>query len=552
MKASLKQAETPPDRVPDGPFPRILCRALIALVCGIACTAWAAPPVVPEIRQFLEGIDAGASPSIALQQLRYPSDLSVLYNARDHRPLWTGGGPLAGQLEGLLQALGESGTHGLNPHAYHLAALEMLTRSPTPAAENGSELAVELLASDAFLGQARHRSSGAVSPHQLDPDWHLIPEEIDAVALLLQTAESRRPVTQTLTSLWPPQPEYQRLVAERARILALRDEPVVRVSSGPLLKPGQIDERIVQLKERLLGPGQYTPVYDETLYHTVVEFQRSAGLETDGTVGPGTLQVLNASRFSWINSIDANLERWRWLPRRLPDTYVRVNIAAFMLRVVQHDHDVLSMNVIVGRPYRRTPVFSEAIRYMVLNPYWNVPFKLAVEDKLPQLRKDPQVLAAQGFEVRPNGTEGFVALDTVDWRNVTRKNFNYLLRQRPGDQNALGRLKIMLPNEYAVYLHDTPSRDLFSKQERGFSSGCIRLAEPMRLADWILRNDGKADKASQLPQLVASGETLTLHLNTPLSTLVVYFTAFTDAAGDLVFRRDLYDRDAPIVAALRG
>jgi murein L,D-transpeptidase YcbB/YkuD len=525
---------------------------VMVLLLFVDCPSVAADPASQDIRQFLEGIDAGAPPDVAGQRLHNPDRLSTLYAARDHKPLWTQGGPLAGQLHDLLRAIEDSETHGLNPRNYHLAVLQALTRGSTGIAEEESAIAVELLASDAFLQQARHRSSGAVAPSQLDPDWHLVPEEVDTVALLLQTADGNRPVEGVLASRWPPQAEYQQLVAERARILELGEERTVRVAPGPLLKPGQADERVVQLKERLLGPGEHTPVFDLTLRESVVEFQRSAGLDTDGMVGPGTLEVLNASRFSWIDRIDANLERWRWLPRRLPDTYLRVNIAAFTLRVVQHDHDALSMNVIVGRPYRRTPVFSEAIRYMVLNPYWNVPFKLAVEDKLPQLKKDPQMLTAQGFEVRSAGAERFVALDSVDWNGVTRKNFNYLLRQRPGDKNALGRLKIMLPNEHAVYLHDTPSRELFSKQERGFSSGCIRLAEPMVLADWILRNDGQADKASQLAQLIATAETLTLHLKTPLPTFLVYFTAFTDAAGTVVFRRDLYNRDAPIVAALRS
>ena len=548
----MRQAATVPHCNHKIAFTRMLHPLVMVLLLCVDCPSAAADPASRSIRQFLEGIDAGAPPEIAGQRLHNPGRLSALYTARDHKPLWTQSGPLAGQGHDLLRAIEDSGAHGLNPQNYHLAMLQALTRGSTGIEKDGSAIAVELLASDAFLQQARHRSSGAVSPHQLDPDWHLVPEEVDTVALLLQTADGNRPVKGVLASQWPPQAEYQQLVTERARILELGDERAVRVSPGPLLKPGQTDERVIQLKERLLGPGEHTPIYDDALRESVVEFQRSAGLDTDGIVGPGTLEVLNAGRFSWIDRIDANLERSRWLPRRLPDTYVQVNIAAFTLRVVQHDHDALSMNVIVGRPYRRTPVFSEAIRYMVLNPYWNVPFKLAVEDKLPQLKKDPQVLTAQGFEVRPAGAELFVTLDSVDWSGVTRKNFNYLLRQRPGAKNALGRLKIMLPNEYAVYLHDTPSRELFSKQERGFSSGCIRLAEPMVLADWILRNDGQADKASQLPQLMANGETLTLHLTTPLPTFIVYFTAFTDATGAVVFRRDLYERDAPIVAALRG
>jgi L,D-transpeptidase YcbB len=262
--------------------------------------------------------------------------------------------------------------------------------------------------------------------------------------------------------------------------------------------------------------------------------------------------MLNATKFSWIDRIDANLERWRWLPNTLPETMLRVNIAAFVLRGIQQGEETLLMNVIVGRPYRNTPVFSETLKYMVLNPFWNVPFKLATEDKLTILQKNPQQLMSLGYEAKMNGGDQFLPVDAIDWSGVTRRNFNYLLRQRPGPANALGRIKFMLPNPFSVYLHDTPDRQLFNKQERGFSSGCVRLAQPVVLAQWLLNNDGRPQEAATIESLIQAGDTMAINLNKPVPVFIVYFTAFTNTDGDVVFRRDLYQRDAPVIAALRG
>lgn len=519
---------------------------LTLLICAGSCSALADSDPGQELRRFFEGIDAGAAPVVAGRRLNHPALLSQFYRDREHLPLWTRGGALERQLATLLTAIESSAAHGLNGADYHLGTLHDTSAADRTAAE------LELLATDAFLTQVRHRASGAVSPRELDPEWHMIKPEVDALETLRLAAGSGIAVDTLLDELWPQSEEYRDLVEHRARILALGEVQAVRVPTGGLLKPGQSDQRVAALKNRLLGPGDHGSTFDQELRAAVVEFQRSAGLEADGIVGDATLEVMNASRFSWIDRLDANLERWRWLPREQPDTYVRVNIAAYSLRVIRAGEEALRMDVIVGRPYRRTPVFTESIKYLVLNPFWNVPYQLAVQDKLPVLKRDSAELAAQGFEVRPEGADAFQSVTSVDWSTVERGNFRYLLRQRPGPANALGQVKFMLPNPHSVYLHDTPSRELFARQERSFSSGCVRLSRPLDLAAWILQNDGRPKDAQRVTDLVASGETTTLYLKTPLPTWLVYFTAFTDVAGEVVFRRDLYQRDAALVAALRN
>ncbi|MEQ8857429.1 MAG: L,D-transpeptidase family protein [Pseudomonadales bacterium] len=522
-------------------------RSLASLIVILSCSALTAQATTSaEIRGFFEGLDAGAGPTIGSQSLHHPARLSTIYRDRDHQPIWNGNGPLSGQVDALLRAIDVSTSHGLNGGDYHHRALTAL-----PGGDRQS-LAFELLATDAFLRQVRHRVSGAVSPRDLDPDWHIVPDEIDPVSVLDRALAGDGNVFGLLDGLWPDSDDYRRLVERRARILSLGEIEILQVPGGPLLKPGQSGDRVRLLKDRLLGPDQHSDLFDAELKAAVVDFQTSAGLEPDGIVGAATLEVMNASRFSWIDRIDANLERWRWLPRHEPDTYVRVNIAAFSLRVIQSGEDALRMDVIVGRPYRRTPVFSETIKYLVFNPYWNVPFKLAVEDKLPDLKRDPAPLAALGFEVRPAGQDRFVPVTEFDWSEVTRGNFRHLLRQHPGPKNALGQMKFMLPNDHAVYLHDTPSRELFGKKERGFSSGCIRLSRPLELAKWILDYDGRPEQAQRVAAIVDGGETTTVYLRKPLPTYLVYFTAFTDDTGEVVFRRDLYQRDAAVVAALRA
>ncbi|MDX1499415.1 MAG: L,D-transpeptidase family protein [Woeseiaceae bacterium] len=498
------------------------------------------------IRSFLEGLDAGDAPIIAGERLLEPDLVSRVYRDRDHAPLWVDRGPLAAQVPGLLSAISRSVGHGFAPERYHRSVLEKLL-----AAEDApSRTALEILLTDAFLGQALHRGRGAVFPPNLDANWQLPQAEVDAVALLANSAAERAEIPTVLEALWPADPEYWRLVERRAEIAASGDETTVQIAAGPLLKPGQTSDRVILLKQRLMGPGEHTPVYDDDLRREVVAFQRAAGLEPDGLVGANTLEVMNATRVSWIERIDANLERWRWLPRQSPETYIRVNIAAFTLRVMDKGVPALSMNVIVGQPYRQTPVFTETLKYMVLNPYWNVPYSIATKDKLPALKKNAAAEAAKGFEVKPQGSDRFVAVDALDWSNTNARNFNVLLRQKPGPQNALGRIKFMMPNPHAVYLHDTPSRELFARQERSFSSGCIRLEQPLVLARWLLSREAHP-AADSLDSMLASNETRTVNLKEHVPTYLVYFTAFSLEDGEVTFRRDIYERDAVVIAALR-
>jgi murein L,D-transpeptidase YcbB/YkuD len=291
-------------------------------------------------------------------------------------------------VEDILTAIDESVEHGFVAERYHRSTIEKLYRS-----EN-KDIELELLLTDAFLGQTLHRGRGTVSPSDLDPEWQLPSAEVDAAALLLDSIKKNGAVQ------------------------------TVQITGGPALKSGQSNDRIVALNQLLLGPGNHSSLFDEDMRLEVEAYQRAAGLEPDGIVGEGTLEALNETNFSFIDKIDANLERWRWLPRQSPDVYLRVNIAAYRLRVIANGETTLAMNVIVGKPFRRTPVFTETIKYFVLNPSWNVPYNIATKDKLPLLQSVSAAEAEKGFEVKPNGSDVFIPVDTVDWRTVTHSNFN--------------------------------------------------------------------------------------------------------------------------------
>jgi murein L,D-transpeptidase YcbB/YkuD len=292
-------------------------------------------------------------------------------------------------------------------------------------------------------------------------------------------------------------------------------------------------------------------VFDEDLDTGVRHFQRRHGLDVDGVVGPATLSALNASADERVRRIEVNMERWRWLPQDLGRRYVIVNIANFELDVVEAEQEVMTMRVIVGRDYRRTPVFSGKMTYIVLSPYWHVPPSLAVKDILPQVRSDPGYLSRKGFKVFQGWGADTKEIDpgSVDWSKVTGTNFNYRFRQDPGPVNALGRVKFMLPNKFDVYLHDTPSPDLFEKSARAFSSGCIRIEKPIELVEYVLRGDPKWNRDAVLAAIDRRVEQ-TVQLREPIPVHLLYWTAWVDAAGTVHFRDDIYSRDKLLAEAL--
>lgn len=506
------------------------------LMCLTASWSWADGNL--NIQSFIEQAQLGGNTSVVNAEA-----VQQLYIENHFQPLWFENGALSGQRTVLLNEIEASAAHGLQPNRYHFSELQQ---------DKITKEIQDVLFTDALFEQIQNRSSGSVNRKEIDQEqgnWFIEQPQQSPAALVRAFLKQPDALATTLQNLWPEHPDYWALVKKREELTKLPEKNQTPLRFDSLLKPKSSSSEVLQLKQYLWGAGEYTPLYDQELETAIKKLQLEAGLEPDGIVGADTVAFINVTTQSRIDQIDANLERWRWLPREMPDNLIRVNIASFRLKAYQDSSPVLAMDIIVGRPFRQTPVFTQTLKYMVINPYWNVPWSIAVKDKLPLLKANSSQLAQLGYEVKLINTTDFIPVDQVNWQPI--KSGQFTLRQKPGEKNALGKIKFMLPNPFDVYLHDTSDKALFNKTERLFSSGCIRLSQPRALAEWLLTRENNA-AAKNLDALFSSSETSTLYLSKPVPVYIVYLTAFSNDNGEVVFRRDSYGRDQAIIDALHN
>lgn len=543
---------------------RILLSALVSV--GLVLPALASTDFSEQLRHRLE-ITAELQPA-AGDVLYALESLRVVYEHRAWQPLWLDDGlqPNA-MLELAVEALDMADEHGLDSSRYHRPTIEGLideldgaTISP---ARSSILISLELLTTDAILTLGHHLSEGRIDPESIDPQW-FIPKQSATMLEWLQGLEADADATPRsfLQAQLPRHAAYHTLV----RRLALQREFAVHdqwpsIPGGALIRPDEVDERIESIRQRLVLLGDLdedrdndtaSSRYDEMMAEAVRHFQWRHGLNTDAIIGSRTLQALNITPDERIGQLRANLERWRWLPDDLGDEYVLVNIAGFDMQVVSHGQMVMSQRVIVGQPYRRTPVFTGRMTYLVLNPSWEVPHRLAAQDQLPKIRGDINYLEEMGFAVLRGWGAEEVRVDPheVDWQPLSARNFPYRLRQAPGPKNALGQVKFMFPNRHNVYLHDTPARGLFALDDRAASSGCIRLEDPGQLTEWLLiERDGK-HTAESIRRIIESGAETTVRLDRAIPVHLLYWTAWVDDDGIVHNRHDVYQRDVVLVQAL--
>ena len=455
----------------------------------------------------------------------------------------------------LLARLQNAASDGLDPKDYPSKQLAGLAAAKSTDDKRSLAL-VELFFSAAFLEYASDIKVGRFLPRKIDPNFFIEGRTIDQTAALKSLAGVDS--LDRFFSAWQPSnPRYAALRSALANYLALADKGGWgSVPLGEALKPGMKDPRVPAIRTRLkltdgVGPSRVEPeIYDDALVDAVKRFQARQGLENDGVIGASTIVAMNVPLQERIQSIVMAMERLRWMPEDLGQQYVIVNIAGFDLRRINGGNVEEHMAVVVGKPYTRTPVFSDRIRYVEFNPYWTVPPGIAANEELPKLRKNPASLSAQGFElVRGNQV---VDPASIDWSRYAGGNFPFQIRQRPGANNALGHVKLMFPNEHNVYLHDSPAHSLFSRNVRAFSHGCIRLARPLDLAEQVLRAGGVSGwNRDRIDQVVASAKNTVVNLQSPLPVHITYMTAWVD--GDFVnFRPDIYGHDAKLLAALDG
>lgn len=534
-------------RAPGVSGPWGLAAAACLLAAGLACGPLALQPV-PELQRLLAG-PPPSSPSL------FPAEVweatRRFYDARHMTLAWSAQHPTR-HADAALAVLHDAAAHGLPPSQYDVELLTSEREQLRQALEDGSiERLVNFDArlTYALLSLGRDVAVGRRRPEVIDKHWRGQRPLPDLAARLAQARD--RGLSGWLDTLRPPHAGYRTLQRALAGLRA-RSEigPWVRLPRTPL-EPGQKGRNVQLLRERLVASGELTgraiddsPVFDEALGNAVRAFQTRHGLEPTGRVDQGTRAALNVPLSTRMRQIALNLERWRWMPQELGQRYILVNIPDFRLRVVEHGRQVLEMRAIVGKTSHETPVFSDVMTHVVFSPYWNIPETVMADEMLPEFSGDAAYLARHDIEVvRVSGDEPEpVDPTTLDWEDEeSLKDIRF--RQRPGTENALGLVKFLFPNQYHVYIHDTPAEGLFARRARTLSHGCVRVEDPVALAGYAL-HDQTAWTAPAIREAMHSGMQTDVPLVRPLPVHITYFTAWVDETGALQFRPDVYGHDA--------
>lgn len=491
------------------------------------------------------------------ERIHSPGMLERFYGRRNFQLAWYGNDSPLALTDDLVNAIEDAYLHGLVPDLYHIGAIKTLLnevreeREGKPSFDLVTLAELDLLLTDAFFALGCHYSAGCVNPITIKAEWFTNGGEADVVTVLEQALEGKG-IKEALRELMPSQNSYLILKHGLARYRHIAGQggwPIL--ADGPPLRLGSSHERVRVLRERLTVSGDLSAGYnnegvlfDDTLGQAVVRFQKRHGLEADGIVGPRTMQALNIPVERRIWQIMINLERLRWSSGKLGARYLLVNIADFAMAAMEDGQPVMTMKVVVGKPYWYTPVFNAKLTYMVLNPSWNVPENIMGKDLLPRIQKDRKYLYDQEFEVLRGWGENAEKIDpeTIDWSQVTVDNFQFRLRQRPSPLNPLGRIKFMFPNRFSVYIHDSPQKGLFEKNIRSFSHGCIRIEQPIELAEYLLRGNRDWTR-DRILEAIQSGKEQTVAVSRPVNVLVLYLTAWADGNGVIQFREDVYGRD---------
>jgi murein L,D-transpeptidase YcbB/YkuD len=483
--------------------------------------------------------------------------LSVMYSQTGAKPLWISETGPNSRATIILKFLMKSEEEGLFPQKYSVGEIADLWNVTIPA----SLARLDTLLTYNLVKYIHDVSYGQIRP--LTSDNMVVTDvagiSFDVVAAL-KIALAAPDLSAYLASLPPAHKHYQDLKeALKVYRLIAASGGWKQIPPGPTLRPGEPDDRLKLIYKRMFIPGippispPESKIYDEPLQRTVSRFQQLSGLTADGVIGPQTLAAMNVPASKLVEQIIVNMARWRWQSHFLGKKYVLINIAGYNLTAFKDDDMVLNFPVIIGQFQHQTPVFSDSIKYIEFNPYWNITPNIAKNEELPNLKKNPRYLTDRHVRLFSSWDADATELDstTVNWRQVSPSRMaGYKLRQDPGPWNALGRIKFVFPNKYAVYMHDTPAHDLFSRTKRDFSHGCIRLSNPLALAMFALEDQDKGWTREKIESIFDSGKRMTIHLNRPLPIHITYQTTWVDKDGHIHFNRDIYSRDEKLFKAL--
>jgi murein L,D-transpeptidase YcbB/YkuD len=480
--------------------------------------------------------------------------LPDLYERNRFEPLWQN----PQNIGDLIDEISTIASEGLRPEDYHLSellAIKLLLEKSRPK-NVGLQADFDILLTDSLIRLCYHLLWGKVDPDGIHPHWNMgrqVNPDKDPVGALERRLRTGT-LAEGLKNIRPRYPRYHQLKNALAEYRTIQEtggwQPI---PEGPTLKPGMIDERVVFLRRRLaatddsVSKWSVSTYYDGTLVPAVKRFQKRHNLEPDGKVGKKTLAALNIPVQAKIDQLRVNLERARWVFHKLPREYLWVDIAGFKIHHCIEEQVVWSSRIMVGKPYRHTPVFKSKIKYIVFNPTWTVPPTILKEDILPKLKQGPDYLYEK--KIRVIARDGSVVDPaSVDW-SVYRTTVPFTLQQAPGPLNALGRVKFILPNRYFIFMHDTPSRHLFEKEDRAFSSGCIRVEKYAELARMLL-NDQIDWSPEKIQELIDAEQTRRVNLTRNMPVILIYCTVSLDENGEVVFKDDIYERDPAVLKGL--
>lgn len=500
------------------------------------------------LQPLLQRLAAEGSLQIAGATIYQLPVTQQLYERNSYLPAWT----RQQTISELSTAIRQAWREGMSPPDYHQTQVQGLLDGTLDLGVS----ARDLLLTDSLVRLTYHYALGKVVPQDHVATWNFeraLPR-VDPVAWLGEVIGDGG-ITSGLDRLKPGQPGYQLLVAALARYRDIAAsggwEPV---TEGATLRPGDSGPRVAQLRLRLLAEGDLREAesadphyFDPDLERAVMRFQRRHRLDVDGIVGRQTLAALNVPVEQRIGQIRVNLERSRVL-QDIPSTALLVDIAGFEVSLLRNNQRLFLGRAQVGRPYRSTPVFHDLITYIEFNPTWTVPPSILKKDVLPAIKSDPDYLNKRNMQVLTMAGE-VVDPGSVDWQLYPQTGFPYMIRQQPGPDNALGRVKIMFPNEHFIYLHDTPSRELFNRSERTFSSGCIRVEDIEQLVELLLDDPERWNRAA-IDRAIDSRQSRRVSLRTPFPVYLVYWTIQVQPDGEVHFKLDPYKRDAIMLEAL--
>ena len=491
-----------------------------------AQTPISAEALAAAMKQALD--DLAKEPMRNLATRREREAVAAYYAARAYAPLWFEKDAWRPAAASALARLEHADEDGLVLKPGSLPVLN--------AATNESRAAVDLALSLAVVSYGRQASGARIDPQSIDK---LITEkpEVAEPAHILSTVAAAPDADAALRGFNPTQSGYLALREKLIEVRREKPKTTDQIASGPILKVGMKDPRVPIIRARFgldaqpLAENADNLLYDTRVASAVADFQRSSGLPASGQLTTRTVSALSGGDPARLEAeIIANMERWRWRARGEAAERIEVNIPDYSVRVFRNNAEFYKARVIVGKPTTQTPIFSNRMQFIEVNPYWNVPDSIVKKEMMPKMAEDPAYLQKLGYEVS------------------TAPNGRLVVRQPPGERNALGRIKFMFPNQHAVYLHDTPTRALFANVTRAYSHGCVRLDQPFKFAEVVLgkENGWTEERARKL----IGGKNETIHLPRAIDIHIGYYTAFVDESGKLQLREDIYGYSARVRAAL--